>query len=1111
MKKALLSILVVVLFMVSPAFAVEDYFLTYNAQFIQPFGRDLTHTADPFGFDFVNIIPATISPNQQVTVDLQWVFIDQGYTGAIVYLNAFGNWNPGTELARLINGQSERSVLTGRKNFTFQAPSTPGEYRIRVAIVWAFAPVRNFYGAPPNGQYDPGVGPYTEVKFTVSGTTPPTLPTVYTGGPFEVSPGGSITLNAGLSWSEDVLAFQVDHVYWYIDGVEVIDEVIDGHGVTLSYDYLTDSENGIGLSPGQHVITLEFQGGVLYSGAPGWEGFTASDSTTLTIGTTPPASQATGPNPANEATNVSLTTDLSWTAGSGATSHDIYFGTSSPGIFRGNRIGTTFNPGTMNPNTTYYWRIDEKNAYGTTPGVVWSFTTTPPPTFDITVNAPEQAEMGTKYYVDVNITPSESWQGGIVNLTVNEAKEWVHADWDIHDNLYLDSGAWKLRPESLCYAWIWDISQNEWVKTNMQYYCGYEPANINIWIPADVKTRCRFEAYHKWYWVPPWDSSRVVMILADLFDPTGIIDAYNLFDDISTALNGQREISYTYIAKILDNTNSDRTIVTITPAQRLLMGISFGLSIDASLTTAAGEGLQAIGLEPAALELYLLEVPFIISAEGYYVAASDPPDFNYTEIAFPQVPEIAELEQIIDPNQLEAVEKALEFAANTVALRVSLERYDGAKIDGMPQYMTLQMGATQLYSERIRELATELRNYWCPVSATLPIPTQEQIQQARNNLLENGLPEIEINILSAFGYSNEQMNEIASSIASLPDEWFTSPETICTTLNLLVESVSQNLQFVPGPEVNILIPQSEQKVNDTITFSAEVNDLNVIDAVFFYIGEPNKNIGIPTSYTEFPSLLDGNTSYWEFQFDSTQLLNGYYVVLAKAVDVYGNVGWSGVVPFRIKNNHPPVANAGPDQTVYAWIDNIAEVNLDGTGSYDEDGDELIYKWSWTVHGNDYEANGVKPTIDLPVGQHVISLIVNDGIVDSGPDEVVINVTEPPVVDNLVSVSSGLVSYDRRTGQFSTNITIKNKSDTEIGEPVWLVIDGISNPGVTLAGADGTTADGKAYINLSGLLGDGKLSPGETISKRIYFNNPSRVKFTFTPSVRGIILTGPTPG
>ncbi|MHC4397513.1 MAG: LamG domain-containing protein, partial [Planctomycetota bacterium] len=72
---------------------------------------------------------------------------------------------------------------------------------------------------------------------------------------------------------------------------------------------------------------------------------------------------------------VSLTADLSWTAGSGATSRDVYFGTSSPGASQGNQTATTFDPGTMDPNTTHYWRIDEVNASGTTTGTVWSFTT----------------------------------------------------------------------------------------------------------------------------------------------------------------------------------------------------------------------------------------------------------------------------------------------------------------------------------------------------------------------------------------------------------------------------------------------------------------------------------------------------------------------------------------------------------------------------------------------------------------------------------------------------------------------------------------------------------------------------------------------------------------
>jgi len=88
--------------------------------------------------------------------------------------------------------------------------------------------------------------------------------------------------------------------------------------------------------------------------------------------------KATIPSPADQATNVSITVDLSWIAGSRATSHDVYFGTTSPGTFQGNQAATTFNPGTMNNEQTYYWRIDEVNSGGTTVGDVWSFTTKPP-------------------------------------------------------------------------------------------------------------------------------------------------------------------------------------------------------------------------------------------------------------------------------------------------------------------------------------------------------------------------------------------------------------------------------------------------------------------------------------------------------------------------------------------------------------------------------------------------------------------------------------------------------------------------------------------------------------------------------------------------------------
>jgi hypothetical protein len=93
-------------------------------------------------------------------------------------------------------------------------------------------------------------------------------------------------------------------------------------------------------------------------------------------------------------------------------------------------------------------------------------------------------------------------------------------------------------------------------------------------------------------------------------------------------------------------------------------------------------------------------------------------------------------------------------------------------------------------------------------------------------------------------------------------------------------------------------------------------------------------------------------------------------------------------------NNPPIADAGPNQAAYAFIDGFADVNLDGSASYDNENDPLEYYWSWTIDSNIYEANGVSPTIQLPVGEHQIELVVYDGIDESEPDYCIITVLEP---------------------------------------------------------------------------------------------------------------------
>jgi uncharacterized repeat protein (TIGR03806 family) len=91
-----------------------------------------------------------------------------------------------------------------------------------------------------------------------------------------------------------------------------------------------------------------------------------------------PPEGASHPSPADSATGVSLNPTLSWTAGAGAASHQVYFGT-SPTLgavdLKATQSGTNYNPGILSELSTYFWRIDEVNARGTTVGPVWSFTT----------------------------------------------------------------------------------------------------------------------------------------------------------------------------------------------------------------------------------------------------------------------------------------------------------------------------------------------------------------------------------------------------------------------------------------------------------------------------------------------------------------------------------------------------------------------------------------------------------------------------------------------------------------------------------------------------------------------------------------------------------------
>jgi len=127
---------------------------------------------------------------------------------------------------------------------------------------------------------------------------------------------------------------------------------------------------------------------------------------------------------------------------------------------------------------------------------------------------------------------------------------------------------------------------------------------------------------------------------------------------------------------------------------------------------------------------------------------------------------------------------------------------------------------------------------------------------------------------------------------------------------------------------------------------------------------------------------------------TAQLPVGVHTIRLRVHNSVEYSDWDDVVitvkqPVVIK----PVSDAGPDQSVYAGAGNLANnIQLDGSGSYDPSGRPLSYNWTWSVNNQNWQATGVRPVIPwLPLGKTVVTLVVSNGLQNSEPDTVTIEV------------------------------------------------------------------------------------------------------------------------
>ena len=91
----------------------------------------------------------------------------------------------------------------------------------------------------------------------------------------------------------------------------------------------------------------------------------------------------------------------------------------------------------------------------------------------------------------------------------------------------------------------------------------------------------------------------------------------------------------------------------------------------------------------------------------------------------------------------------------------------------------------------------------------------------------------------------------------------------------------------------------------------------------------------------------------------------------------------------------------------------------------------------------------------------------------------------------------------------TDLAVCNAGQYEVNSPILVGVKNLSHPSVRVGGFDGLTTGGMPYFDLTELMTDGTLAPGElTASLTFAFHNPERVQFTYELVIMGQLNHAP---
>ena len=247
---------------------------------------------------------------------------------------------------------------------------------------------------------------------------------------------------------------------------------------------------------------------------------------------------------------------------------------------------------------------------------------------------------------------------------------------------------------------------------------------------------------------------------------------------------------------------------------------------------------------------------------------------------------------------------------------------------------------------------------------------------------------------SSVGLSGAAKNTIGNLIAGVYVFYLTVTDnnggTGSDSVIIMVNSAA-NLPPVsnPGASISLTLPTNTTFLDGTGSYDP---DGTITTYSWTQISGPNT-----------PTIVGANTA----TLDLGGLIVGQYTYQLTVTD---NKGATSSAQVKVKvaagANQPPVANAGPDQTITSPASSVI---LNGSASSDPDGTIKSYSWV-TVSGPGAitinNSNTVTPSaVGLQIGQYVFELTVTDNSGATAKDQVIVNVLPPSVLPNQAPVAN----------------------------------------------------------------------------------------------------------